>query len=81
MIKNAKDTVPWTYMIEYLDGDEIRMEYSIKKKGKNNLVNGKDFIIYLKTVELLLWKLNIDLFFSNHAAKSNANNATGFDAL
>ena len=36
MIKKVKDTVPWTYVIDDLNGEEVVGMYYEKKNSKNN---------------------------------------------
>ena len=50
-IKKVKDTVPWTYFISYLNGEEIILtfyEFRLEKKRKNDyMLNGKVMINHL----------------------------------
>ena len=63
MITKVKNTVPWTYIINDLNGQEIiqkvsNIEKVIKKKKKTSYTsNGKDMIIHLKVglIKIMLY--------------------------
>ena len=88
VIKKVKNTVPWTYVINDINSEEIirsfyekklqktnqkefRIEKILKRKGKEEMLNGKDMTIHLIVglIKKISYKKSVNIFLNHQVMK------------